>query len=146
MDLNKLSTPEKIISASAIVLFIASFLPWFEIDFLGGSVSGNGWDVGFFWGGIPTILGLVMLAHIVISNFAENVNLPDLPWPRVHLIAGIVAAAIVVLKLLIGHEEIGVDFDRAYGLFLAAIAALGLAAGGFLYYREREGSPGTTSL
>jgi hypothetical protein len=144
VDLKKLSMPEKIISASAIVLFVASFLPWFKIDFLGGSVSGNGWDVGFFWGGIPALIALAMLAHIALSNFAENVNLPDLPWPRVHMIAGIVAGAIVVLKLLLGHSELGVDFDRGYGLFLAALGGIGLAAGGFLLYRESSGS-GTTA-
>lgn len=143
MDINKLSTSEKIISVSAIVLLIASFLPWFKIDFLGSSASGNGWDVGFLWGGIPTLLGLVMLAHVAISNFAENVSLPDLPWPRVHMIAGIVAAALVVLKLLMGHEEAGFDFDRGFGLFLAAIAALGLAAGGFLYNKEHSGTATT---
>ena len=144
MDLNKLTMPEKIISGSAIVLFIASFLPWFKISFLGSDITGNGWDVGFFWGGIPTILGLVMLAHIVLTKLASNVSVPDLPWARIHLIAGIVAAAIVVLKLLMGHSEIGVDFDRAFGLFLAALAAIGLGVGGFLYYKEHEGTTATT--
>jgi hypothetical protein len=146
VDLNKLTTPEKIISASAIVLFIASFLPWFKISFLGSDITGNGWDVGFFWGGIPTILGLVMLAHIVLTKLANNVTVPELPWPRIHLIAGVVAGAIVVLKLLMGHSEIGVDFDRAFGLFLAALAGIGLAAGGFLYYKETNGAATTTTM
>jgi hypothetical protein len=143
VDLNKLTMPEKVISVSAIVMFIASFLPWFKIDFLGTSVTGNGWDVGFLWGGIPAILGLVMLAHVAISKFAPDTKLPDLPWPRVHMIAGIVAGAIVVLKLLIGHSEIGVDFDRAFGLFLAALAGIGLAAGGFLYKKEADSGTST---
>lgn len=51
MDLNKLSTPEKIISASAIVLLIASFLPWFKVSFLGSSLTWSGWEVGFLWAG-----------------------------------------------------------------------------------------------
>jgi hypothetical protein len=138
VDLNKLSMPEKVISGSAIVMFIASFLPWFKIDFLGRSISGNGWDIGFLWCGIPVILGLVMLAHVAISNFAPDTKLPELPWPRVHMIAGIVAGALVLLKLLLGHSEVGVDFDRGFGLFLAAVAGIGLAAGGFLYNKEAE--------
>ena len=140
MDINKLSNPEKIIGGSAIVLFVASLLPWFEVSFLGTSVSGNGWDVGFLWGRLPVLIALVMLAHIVISNFFESVKLPDLPWARVHLGGGILAALLVVLKLLIGESEIGIDFDRAYGLFLAVIAAVGLAVGGFLYFKENEGT------
>jgi len=146
VDINKLTMPEKVISASAIVLFIASFLPWFEISIFGISASGNGWDVGFLWGGIPTILGLVMLAHVLISKFAENVTLPELPWPMIHMVAGIVAGALVVLKLLIGESEAGIDFDRAYGLFLAAIAGIGLAVGGFLYNKEHQGSGTATTM
>lgn len=146
MDINKLSTPEKIISASAIILLIASFLPWFKVSFLGSSITGNGWDVGFLWGGLPTILGLVMLAHVVIKNFASNVKLPDLPWSKIHLGAGCVAAFLVVLKLVIGESAVGVDLDRSFGLFLAAIAAIGLGAGGFLYFKEDQGSSGPAAM
>jgi hypothetical protein len=141
VDINKLSTPEKIIGVSGIVLFIASFLPWFTYSAGIYDFSANGWDTGFLWGGIPTLLGLVMVGHVVLSNFAENVKLPELPWPRVHMIAGIVAAALVVLKLLVGAKGGGVvTLDRGFGLILAAIAAIGLGVGGFLYYRESQGS------
>ena len=51
------------------------------------------------------------------------------------LIAGAVAAGIVVLKLLIGED---CTVDRAWGLFLATIAALGLLGGGFLAFQEDE--------
>jgi hypothetical protein len=134
VDINKLSNPEKIIGASAIVLLIASFLPWFKVSFPGGSVSGNGWDVGFLWGRLPVLIALVMLAHIVISNFFETVKLPDLPWPMVHLVGGILVAALVVLKMISGEHGI----DRAFGLFLAVIAAIGVGAGGFLYWQEKN--------
>lgn len=144
MDLNKLTMPEKLISGSAIVLFIASFLTWFKLDTSVFEFKWNGWDAGFLWGGLPTILGLVMLAHVVVSKLADNVTVPDLPWPRIHLIAGVVAAGLVVLKLLIGAEVGGqVDLDRGFGLFLAALAAIGLAVGGFLYYKENEGTATT---
>ena len=41
MDLNKLTTSDKVIAGSGILLFIADFLPWFKVDFgpLGGSVG-----------------------------------------------------------------------------------------------------------
>ena len=146
MDINKLSTSEKIISVSAIVLLVASFLPWFKVETIASDVTWSGWDTGFLWGGIPTLLGLVMLAHVAISNFAENVSLPDLPWPKVHLGAGIAAAALVVLKLLIGASVFGFDLDRAFGLFLATLAAIGLAVGGFLYNKEHTGTGTATAM
>jgi hypothetical protein len=146
VNLNKLTRPEQIIGASAIVMVIASFLPWFTASYKGfGSTSINAWsgDVGFFWGVIPTLIALVMLAHVVITKFVENVTLPDLPWPRIHMIGGIAAAVLVILKLLIGidtggAEVLGVDVSRGIGIFLAAIAGLGLAYGGFTYNQEHE--------
>lgn len=142
MDINKLSTPEKIESASAIVLFVASFLPWFSVEVAGikfGDV--NGWDLDFLVGPLPVLLGLVMLAHVMISNFAQDVSLGNLPWPKIHLVAGIAAGALLLLKLVVGEDGFGgIDVNRSYGLFLATLAGIGLAAGGFLYNNERDGS------
>jgi hypothetical protein len=140
VDLNKLSTSDKVIAGSAIALLIFSFLPWFGFD---GESAGNGWDF-FLWGIIPVLLGLVMLAQVAITAFSPETKLPDLPitWGQVHLGAGILAAVLVVLKLLIGHSESAfgftVDFDRQYGLFLSALAAVGLAVGGFLKFQEEK--------
>jgi hypothetical protein len=150
VDINKLSTSEKVISVSAIVLFIASFLPWFKVSVSGfGSASGNGWDVGFLWAGIPTLIGLVMLAHVLITNFGgDNVKLPEIPWEKVHMIGGIVAAVLVVLKLIIGEDNdgfTGVEVSRQFGLFLATLAAIGLGVGGFLYNKEHAGTAGTAT-
>ena len=65
-----------------------------------------------------------------------------MPWGQVHLVAGIVAAVIVVLRLLIGSDDVGgidtgVDLDRKFGLFLAVIAAIVVAVGGFQKPRRR---------
>ena len=57
-----------------------------------------------------------------------------------HLGLGGLAALLVVLKLLIGEDPSSV-VKRAFGLFIAAIAAIGLAAGGFLKFQEGEDAP-----
>jgi hypothetical protein len=138
VDLNKLTMPEKIISASAIVLFLDSFMPWFKISFLGRSFSYNGWEIGMM-AILPMFIGLVLLSHIVLTKLTEGVSLPDLPWPMVHMVGGIVAGALLVLKLLIGAEESGVDLDRAFGMFVGVLCGIGLAVGGWLYRQEAEG-------
>lgn len=155
MDITKLKTSDWVIAASAIVLLIASFLDWFTADFgegefFVGSVSANGWDVGFFWAGIPVIIGLAMLAIVAIRALSPQTQLPQLPvgWGQTLFIAGVIAAVIVVLKLLIGEDvenadEFGIDVSRSFGLFLAAVAAVGLAVGGFLKWQEERAGVGT---
>lgn len=144
MDLNKLTTSDKVVAGSGLLLFIASFLPWFGVD--GFSESGNGWDTGFLWGGIPALLGLAAAA-VVLATKLGDVKLPDLPitWGQAILAAGVLSALLVVLKLLIGEEacafDVCIDFDRKWGLFLAALAAIGLAVGGSLKYKEGDDAP-----
>ena len=148
MDLSKLSTSDKVIAGSGIVLFIASFLPWFGVSERGfGSVSWNGWDTGFFWGGIPALIGLALAALVLIPLFAADFKLPDLPvtWGQAFLGAGALAAFLVVLKLLIGDSYFGVSVGRQWGLFVAAIAAVALAVGGFLKFQEEKSGAGTSS-
>jgi hypothetical protein len=157
VDFSKLKTSDWVIVISAIVLFVASFLDWFEAELEGFgrtfSTGGNGWDVGFFWAGIPVIIGLVMLAVVAIRAFSPERRLPDLPvgWGQALFVAGLIAAVIVVLKLLIGEDvpddaaEAGVEINRSFGLYLATLAAIGLAVGGFLKWQEERaaGSAGT---
>jgi hypothetical protein len=147
VDLNKLTQSEKVIGGSAVALLLFSFFPWYGK--FGG--SRNGWDY-FLFGVIPVFLGIIMAAQIAISRFTET-KLPDPPlaWGQIHLIAGSLAAVLVLLKLLIGDKVGGgsvlgtsipsITLDRKFGIFLALLAAIGLAAGGFLKSREPATAP-----
>jgi hypothetical protein len=147
---DKLSTGDKVILGGGIAYLIFMFLPWYGFDYDTGfgdvSYSNSGWD--YFLGGIlPLLLILVMEVHVLVSAFSPDTKLPDLPlpWGQVHLIAGGAVAVIVLLRLLIGSDEIagidtGADLDRQIGLFLALLAAIAVAAGGFLKSKEPEGA------
>jgi hypothetical protein len=149
VDLSKLTTSDRLIVGGGIVYLIAMFLPWYGYDEFGIDYSSSGWD--FFLGGIiPFILIAVMVAHVLLTRFSPDTNLPDLPlpWAQVHLLAGAAAAAIVVLRLLIASDDVGdIDtnftLDRKYGLFVALIAAIVVAVGGLQKSKESPaGSPG----
>jgi hypothetical protein len=149
VDLSKLTTADKAIAGGGIAYLIFMFLPWYGIDIpFGGSVDNSGWD--YFLGGIlPLILIAVMVAHVLITAFAPDTKLPDLPvpWSQVHLIAGVAAAVLVVLRLLIGSDDVGgvdvgVDLDRKVGLFLALVAAIAVAVGGYL--KSQDGDAAAT--
>lgn len=141
MDLNKLTQSEKVIAGSAIAFLLFTFLPWYGK----GSYSRNGWSY-FLFGIIPLLLAILMAAQIGISRFTETkLPNPPLPWGQIHLIAGGLAGLLVLLKLIIGDKYhigisglggVSVDLDRKFGIFLAFLAAVGLAAGGFLKSKE----------
>lgn len=159
MDDKKLGMADIVGVASVAVFFIATFLPWFKVTVNGdgsGVLSGadfpsaNGWDAGFFWSGLPLLLGLAMLALFLVPKFAPDVTLPDMP-PFVPLALGGAAAVLVLLKLLIGADVAGsdaaeafgvtIDVGRSFGIFLAFLAALGMAGAGFLKMQESGAAP-----
>lgn len=138
MDFNKLTNGDKAVAGGFLLFFISLFLPWFKLDFgaFGGSATASGWDVDFLWSTLPFLLGLIMVGQIALDRFS-SVELPEIPvtWGQVHLGLGGLAAFLVVIKLLIGEEYL----DRSWGLFVAAIAAIAMAAGGFLKFQEDGG-------
>lgn len=146
MDLNKLTQSEKVIAGSAIAFLIFSFFPWYGK----GGYSRNGWSY-FLFGIIPVLLAIVMVAQIGLSRFTET-KLPTLPitWAQVHLIAGGLAALLVLLKLIIGDKYhvgitglggLSVSLDRQFGIVLAFLASLGLVAGAYLKNKEPAEAP-----
>jgi hypothetical protein len=142
---DKLSTGDKLILGGGIAYLICMFLPWYGID---GGGSNSGWDY-FLGGWIPLILIGVMVAHVGVTTFTETaLPEPPVPWNQVHRGLGVAAAVIVLLRLIIG-SDIDVPFvgdislDREIGLFLALIAAIVVAAGGFT--RDDTGAAPTTS-
>lgn len=151
MDLSKLSTADKLIVGGGIAYLIFMFLDWFEFSEGPFSISANGWDY-FLTGILPLILIAIMVAHVLITRFAPDTTLPDLPlpWGQVHLIAGVASAVLVLLRLIVPAEiefggfDTGEDFDRAFGLVLALIATIVVAVGGFRKSQEAEVGTGGT--
>jgi hypothetical protein len=142
VDLSKLSLGDKVMGGSAALLFIFSFFSWFGIDVGFASYSENGWGSVFSLLGI--LIGIVILVVLILDKLT-TVQLPTLPvpWKQAYFIAGIVCAVLILLQLLIGSSESGVDLDRKVGVFLGTLAALGVAAGGFLKNQEPENGSST---
>jgi hypothetical protein len=151
MDLNRLTLGDRVVAISAILFLIFMFFPWYGFDTeILGDYSRNGFDY-FLFGWIPLLIAIAMVVQIGLVRFSDT-RLPapgPLTWGRVHLIAGAVAAGLVLIRLALRDEVGFTDFelDRKFGIFLAFLAALGLLAGGLLKTREADvvdGRPGTT--
>lgn len=137
MDLSRLTTGDKVIAGSGIALLIFSFLPWFGYDagIAGFDYTETAWDD--FLPILALLLAIALVALLVVVKFT-SVNVPRLPLPlnQVFLIGGVVVFALLLLKLLIGGEEQGIDLDRRIGVFLGVLAGAGMAAGGWLKSQE----------
>lgn len=133
MDIGKISKGGLVFIGSSILFFIASFLSWFSIGNAGFSFSVNGWDVGFLWSGLWVVVFLGLSVTLALPAFGQPA--PKIPAVA-YLGAGALGALLVLLKLLIGET----GWDRSFGLFLAVIAAIGVAAGGFLKFQESGGN------
>jgi hypothetical protein len=146
VDFKMLTPGERVVCVSGVVLIIATLLPWYGITVAGRSGSNTGWDY-FVAGVIPAFIAIAMVTQVVVSRFTDA-KVPDpggVTWGQVHLVLGAVALVLVVLKLLLGSSEsIGpfdIDLDRRYGIYIATLAAIGLAFGGFQIARERGELP-----
>ena len=129
MDLTKLTKADKILFGAGIVFLISTFFDWFTI----GPYGGNGWDVSFLTGGLPFFIVLGMLGWVALRLFS-TAKLPD-QIAALYLAGGVATAALVVLRLLMGYHGL----DRAFGMYLATVASLGVAFAGFLKFTEAGG-------
>lgn len=131
---------EKIIIIAGVVLFIDGFLPWYSIsvEIFGETISAraNGWESpGAIWSILAVLVGLVMAGVVVVKGLTD-VEIPDnvsgITWPKILLGAGMVTVVLVVIKLLNESSHLG------FGFYLGIIAAIALAAGGYVMYREES--------
>ncbi len=148
MEVDKLSTGEKISAASAVLLFIFMFFDWFGVEISGvpgfsGDVSGSG---GSAWDALDVIPIFLMLAIVVAIGVAV-IRLTDADIePPVSLNAIVAAlggfAVLLILYRIISPPDFGsfggveVDATLKFGIFLGLLAAAGIAYGGYSAMRE----------
>jgi hypothetical protein len=142
---DKLTTADKVIFASAIVFLISLFLPWYGITEGGIDFNSKGTDY-FLTGWLPLLLAIVMVRpdrhHPLLAG--HEAPRPAVPWGQIHMIAGIACACSLVLRLAscpttspasVTPASTSTEVRPDPGPWLAAI---GLAVGGFLKNQEGE--------
>lgn len=107
-----------------------------------GSLTGI--EVGLLWGPLPALLAAVMLMVVVLGRVAPG-RIPREWHPALMLRSlGAAVGTIVILEAFIGESPasfgslVTVEVHRAFGLYVAVLAGLALAVGGFLYRNERR--------
>jgi uncharacterized protein DUF2510 len=160
-DANRLKFGDMIAGGSAIALFIFMLFPWYKASFEGfGTKKSDGFNAWSALGGgdlLLLLLILIVLGAVVARAVGADAQVP-VPLGPVILGAGALAALYILYRIIdlpgdigaandainaISGGHAGFDIGRSFGIFLSFIAALGMAAGGFLSLRERgEAIPG----
>lgn len=151
MDVDRLSTGEKIAGASAVLLFIFMFFDWFsvEVSVSTGGFAGSASEGGSAWQAFSAI-DLFLLLTVVVAVAVAIIRLSDAmvePPVSLNAIAAVLGGISVLLILyrIIDTPDVGnfpgvsVDVSPSIGAFLGLIAAAGIAYGSYRAMQE-EGS------
>jgi hypothetical protein len=149
MEVDKLSTGEKLSAVSAVLLFIFMFFDWFGVEVSGvpgfsGTVTGSGG--GSAWDALDVIPIFLMLAIVVAIGLAV-IRLTDADVePPISLNAIVAAlgglAVLLILYRIVFPPDfssfggVSVDATLKFGIFLGLLAAAGIAYGGYSAMRE----------
>ena len=125
-------------AAGSLILLISCFLSWYSVSVSGfgaASAKASGWDAT----DLSKLIALLALAGLVIIGlelFATNVSLP---YPSSLILIGIGALStlLVLIKMIDKPDAPSpVNVGLAYGIFVALIAAIAIAVGGYLKMSE----------
>jgi hypothetical protein len=148
MDVDRLSTGEKIAGASAVLLFIFMFFDWFKVEIDGGeglfsvSVGGSAWEA-FSYTDLFLMLTILVAVAVVVIRLTDALVEPPVSLNAVAAVLGGISVLLVLYRIIDPPGDTGgvpgVDISPTIGAFLGLIAAVGIAYGGYRAMQE-EGS------
>lgn len=150
MDVNRFSQGQLIAAASAVLLLIFMFLPWFEIpgveatlpeglpddiDLSGTpgieSESLNAWEGENPLDVFLLVTILVALGGVLLASSGGGAGMP-VPLSMATFLLGSMGTLMVLYQVF----DVPGDLDRKIGLFLGLIAVAGIAVGGYLSMQD----------
>jgi hypothetical protein len=138
MNVDRLSTGEKIAGVSAIVLFISMWFAWFGFDNpgealgIGGSITFNAWE-SFDFIDLILFVTVVVTVGSVVAKASDA--LIDFPFNPVVTVLGGLCLLLVLYRII---DPPG-GSDREWGVFLGLILSALVTYGGYRAMEE-EGS------
>ena len=146
MDLTKLGGTEKALSAAGVLLFILSFLPWFEVTEFGLSVHADAWSwpSGFNdW--FPVLLLFAYAVVLALPAFAVAVRIPALENAANRAFVGLVLSAFAVLMFAIQGlsypgSGFGYSAGPAWAYFISLLIALAAGVRSYFGFTQQGGS------
>jgi len=163
--LGRLSVGEKISGISAILLYVSMCVDWFSVKvvnasnllfLLEGPVSGESALEALDYIPVVLLITVVVTLAMAVSRLVSAVHEPRGPVNTVIAILGVVSMLLILFRIVdppnlhspffrsegIFTEEVGLQFP----IFLALLAAGGIALGGWLAMREERFSSALESI
>ena len=123
----------RLIFLFGLLLAVSALTGWYTGEGVGTTVSVLGWHTGTI-GKIVLVLGLLAVLLVVLREF--GVDLPAvIPESLVAIAIGSVATVLVLVRLISIPEEFFFA-NRALGIWLSLVCAIGIIVGGLLEASE----------
>ena len=115
----------------AVVLLISTFVSWGKVDVGPLSFNVSGWDTGAL-GKLTFFAALIAIILVVIDHMKVDVSQMPIPVPLALLGAAGLGLLFVVLRFISMPDGL----SRAWGLYLAVVAAAVTVYGAWLKLQE----------
>ena len=138
MDVKSFKVSTWLMTIGALVMLISGlFIDWAKIEMFGFSeTAGNAFDWVRGW--ISWILVIAVGAAALATAAGKSVGRSNLPLIQTALSA--IATVLMLLLVITGPDKEGVDFDRAFGLWLSFLATIAVFAGSIMNLTESGGN------
>lgn len=139
MDFSKFKTTDWMkIGGAAVFLIAGLFLDWAKFELLGVSATGNHVFSYPFRGVISLVLVVGIGVVTVLGLQGKSVG--NVKWPLISVLATGIATVLMLLLVILGPDDSGVDLKPAIGLWLALIATLVSLAGSVMAFTAGGGN------
>lgn len=138
MDFSKLKTADWLKVGGAAGMLIFGFFDWAKFEFMGISTSGNNVFNYPVRGLVSWVL--VIGVGVVTILMAQGKKVGNVQWPIVSVLATAVATVLMLLLIVMGPDDSGVDFKPAFGLWLSFISTIVALAGSVLSFQAGGGN------
>jgi hypothetical protein len=148
MEVDRLSTGEKIAGVSAVLLFIFMFFDWFSVDVSAsnGLISASASAGGSAWDALDTIpiflmIAIVAAVGVAVVRLTDAVFEPAISMNAVVAVLGALSVVLILYRIIDtpgggSVPGVSVDVSPAIGIFLGLIAAAGITYGGYRAMQE----------
>ena len=134
MDFSKFKTNDWLVIGGGLgMLIFGTFVDWIKV---GPFSAGNAFDF-FFTGTVPWIL-LIGAAVVTFLRVQGTIKDGGLPWPMVIAFATLLAAVLLLIRILFNPGASGAD--RGTGMILSFISGIVAAAGGVMSFTAGGGN------